>query len=118
MRIVRRVTAVLFCVLFTVTAHAQVQTGSVAGAVTDSSNAILPGVNVSLSGEKLIGGVQSAVTDATGAFRFDRLPPGTYNVKFELQGFKTVERTEIHVDAAFVASVNAKLEVGNVTESI
>src|SRR5205814_479719 len=73
---------------------------------------------VSLSGEKLIGGVQSQTTDAAGAYRFDRLPPGSYKVKFELQGFRSIERSDILVSAAFIATVNAKLEVGNVTETI
>jgi len=118
MTIVRRV---MFCALYVLAAaaaHAQVQTGSIAGTVTDSSNAVLPGVTVTLSGEKLIGGAQVQATDSTGAYRFDRLPPGTYLVRFELQGFRSVQHGDIAVNAAFVANVNAKLEVGNVSETI
>jgi hypothetical protein len=100
-------------VLASTRAHAQVQTGSIVGVVTDSSNLVLPGATVSMSGEKLIGGVQTQTTDGAGAYRFDRLPPGSYHLKFELQGFKTVERDDIRVSAAFVANVPAKLEVGN-----
>jgi hypothetical protein len=99
-------------------ARAQVQTGSITGVVTDASNAVLPGVTVALSGDKLIGGVQTQATDTTGAYRFDRLPPGTYHVKFELQGFKSVDREGIAISAAFVATVGAKLEVGSVSETI
>jgi hypothetical protein len=99
-------------------AHAQVQTGSIVGSVTDDSNAVLPGVTVTLSGDRLIGGPQTLITDTTGSYRFDRLPPGDYTLKFELQGFKTVERAGIRVNASFVATVNAKLEVGSVTETI
>src|SRR4051794_8796619 len=105
--------------LLATSAHAQVlQTGSIVGAVTDSSNAILPGVTVSLSGERLIGGVQTQATDTTGSYRFDRLPPGAYHLKFELQGFRTMERSDVVVNAAFVATVNAKLEVGSVQETV
>ncbi len=39
-------------------------------------------------------------------------------MKFELQGFKTVDRADIKIDAGFVATVNAKLEVGSVSETI
>jgi outer membrane receptor protein involved in Fe transport len=99
-------------------AVAQVQTGSITGVVTDASNAILPGVNVTLTGDKLIGGASTQVTDAAGAYRFDRLPPGAYVVKFELQGFRGVTRDDIRVNAAFVATVNVKLEVGSVSETI
>src|SRR5262245_53682528 len=119
MMTVRRLLLCALCVFAVATAaSAQVQTGSIVGVASGSSNAVLPGVTVSLSGERLIGGVQTQVTDATGSYRFDRLPPGTYTVKFELQGFKGATYGDIRVNAAFVATVNAKLEVGNVTESI
>ena len=78
--------------LVAATAGAQVQTGSIAGVVSDTSGAVLPGVVVTISGDRLIEGTQSFTTDTTGAYRFDRLPPGDYRIKFELQGFKTVER--------------------------
>src|SRR6185503_14126101 len=39
-------------------------------------------------------------------------------VKFELQGFKGITREDIRVSAAFVATINAKLEVGSVNETI
>ncbi len=116
----RSVSSIVLCslVLFSAPAVAQVQMGSIVGIVTDSSNAVMPGVLVSLSGERLIGGPQTFTTDATGAYRFDRLPPGDYTVKFELQGFRTVERAAIRVNASFVATVNIKLEVGSVAETI
>jgi len=98
--------------------HGQVATGSIVGSVTDDSGGVLPGVTVSLSGERLIGGVQVQVTDATGAVRFDRLPPGAYNVKAELPGFRTFEQRDIRISAAFVATINVRLAVGAVEETI
>jgi hypothetical protein len=109
---------VLVCLLATVRAQAQVQTGSIAGVVSDTSGAVLPGVVVTITGDRLIEGTQSFTTDATGAYRFDRLPPGDYRVKFELQGFKTVEQAEVRINAAFVATINARLEVGSLEETI
>jgi outer membrane receptor protein involved in Fe transport len=104
--------------LFASSAAAQVQTGSITGTVSDASGAVLPGTTVTLSGERLIGGTETAVTDGSGGYRFDRLSPGAYSVKFELQGFKGVTREDIRVSAAFVATVNAKLEVGSMNETI
>jgi hypothetical protein len=118
MSILRRALIIGISLLAPSTLSAQVQTGSITGAVTDSSGAVLPGATVSLSGDKLIGGVQMQTTDTAGTYRFDRLPPGTYQVKFELQGFKTIDRDDIRVSAAFVATVNAKLEVGQMSETI
>jgi hypothetical protein len=118
MKLVRRAVLSMICMLATTAAFAQVQTGSIAGVATDASNAVMPGVTVSVSGEKLIGGVQTQTTDASGAYRFDRLPPGSYSVKFELQGFRTIDRSDVAISAAFTATVNAKMEVGGVNETI
>src|ERR1051326_740747 len=109
MKTVSRMLLCALCLLAAGRANAQVQTGSIVGVVSDASNAVMPGVTVSLSGERLIGGVQTQVTDTTGAYRFDRLPPGSYALKFELQGFKTITRDAIQISASFTATVNAKL---------
>ena len=118
MRLVFRAVLCMLCVLAATTAHAQVVNGSITGTVSDTSGAVLPGVNVTLTGARLIGGGESQVTDSTGGYRFDRLSPGSYTVKFELPGFKGILRDGILVNAAFVATVNVKLEVGNMAESI
>ena len=119
MKTVSRMLLCALAVLAAAPAWAQVlQTGSIVGVATDASNAVMPGVTVSVSGERLIGGVQTQVTDTSGSYRFDRLPPGSYAVKFELQGFKTVTRDAIQISASFTATVNAKLEVGSVSETI
>ena len=119
MTIVRRILiATLAVVLSAPLAHAQVQTGSITGMVTDASGAILPGVSITLTGDRLIGGPQTQVTDTSGTYRFDRLVPGSYNVKFELQGFRTVDRPNVIINAAFVATINGKMEVGQVSETI
>ncbi len=99
-RVVVAVAACAAVLLGSSVTQAQVQTGSITGTVTDTSGAVLPGANVTLNGDRLIGGDQTMVTDTTGAYRFDRLVPGTYNLKFELQGFKTVDRPDVRISAA------------------
>jgi hypothetical protein len=120
MTFVRRILVLASLAIFLAAplAQAQTTTGSIAGIATDASGAVLPGVSVTLSGERLIGGPQNQVTDTTGSYRFDRLVPGTYNIKFELQGFRTVDRPDVRISAAFVATINAKMEVGSVSETI
>ena len=97
---------------------AQITTGSLIGTVTDETGAVLPGVTVTMSGETLIGGPQVETTDVSGQYRFERLPPGVYNVRFELAGFKSIERLDIHVSATFTATVNVKMQVGQMEERI
>ena len=110
MTIVRRIFLLSCTALLLGVPLAQAQTtGSITGSVTDASGAILPGVTITLSGDRLIGGPQTQVSDTTGTYRFDRLVPGSYGVKFELQGFRTVERPDVRISAAFVATINGKM---------
>lgn len=93
-------------------------TGSITGVASDSSGGVLPGVTISLSGERLIGGTRTEVTDATGSYRFDRLPPGAFTLKAELSGFKVVQRDDLRISAGFVATINVTMEVGAVSETL
>ena len=90
-------------------AWAQSQTGEIFGKVTDASGAVLPGVTVTLTGPSLLQ-PQVATTSETGSFQFPRLNVGTYTVKFELPGFKTVIKEGIEVTVGFSANVSTQLE--------
>ena len=68
-------------------------TGSLKGVVQDSSGTPLPGITVTASSDKLIGGPRTVVTDDEGRFRFPALAVGTYSVKAEHEGFRTAEAT-------------------------
>src|SRR5688500_18208900 len=119
MTIVRRILVFASMAVLLSAQLAQAQTtGSITGTVRDASGAVLPGVSITLSGDRLIGGPQTQVSDESGTYRFDRLVPGSYNVKFELQGFRTVDRPDVRISAAFVATINGKMEVGSVSETI
>lgn len=56
----------------------QIRTGTIAGTVKDTEGEILPGATVELSGEKLMGGGRSIITNDEGKFRFPNLTPGEY----------------------------------------
>src|SRR5471030_2966161 len=98
-------------------ASAQSQTGEIFGKVTDSSNAVLPGVTVTLSGPSLLQPL-TAATSATGTYTFPRLEIGAYMVKFELAGFKTVINDGIRVTVGSSQTVNASLGISTVQETI
>ena len=87
------------------------QTASLTGTVTDTSGAVLHGVTVTVSSEAVIGGSRTAVTDGTGTYRFPALPPGTYTVKLELSGFRTVTH-EARLQLGQTITVDAQLQPG------
>lgn len=123
MRIMRQILAVLTvlaCTTWVTAAAAQtvgVTTGAINGRVTDGSDAVLPGVTVSVTGAAEMG-ARGAVTDENGAYRVPGLAPGEYRVSFELAGFATVVREAIYVPVGFTATVNIKLSVATVEEAI
>src|ERR1043165_8741757 len=75
--------------------------GSINGTVTDSSGGALPGVTVTASSPALPGGQLSAVADGEGKYRVVDLPRGTYQVRFELQGFQPLIRQDVQLTAGF-----------------
>src|SRR5436305_622011 len=92
--------------------------GSIAGAVRDSSGAVLPGVTVEATSAALIEKSRTVVTDGTGQYKIIDLRPGTYSVTFTLQGFNVVKRDAIEIAGSFAATVNAELKVGSVAETV
>jgi hypothetical protein len=98
-------------------AFAQSTTGEIIGRVTDSSDAVLPGVTVTLTGASLLQ-PQVTTTSENGTFRFSSVPIGGYNLKFEMSGFSNVLRENIRIASGFTAQVNVALAVSTVEETI
>lgn len=109
--------AVLLALVCALPAAAQVQTASITGKVTDDSGAVLPGVSVTLRGPSLIQPLV-AVTSENGTYQFPRIEVGTYSVRFELPGFKTVVRENVRVTLGFTAEINQQLGISTVQETV
>jgi hypothetical protein len=101
-----------------VPAHAQEQTGNITGRAIDTSGGALPGVTVSIASPNLIGGSRQAVTDEQGIYRFTLLPGGLYTVTFNLTGFTNLNIEGVKLNAGATATVNGKLDVASLQESI
>jgi outer membrane receptor protein involved in Fe transport len=97
-------------------AVAQLPTGTVSGKVTSAEGEALPGVTVTVTSESLQG-ARTAVTSETGEYNIPLLPPGEYEVSFELEGFSNPKRT-IKVSAAQAARLDADLSTASVSEEI
>jgi hypothetical protein len=97
---------------------AQVQTGSILVRVTDAQGGAVPGVTVTLTSPVLVAGTMTGVTDTGGVNRFPSLQPGTYTVKVELQGFRTVIRENVVVQVGQTVPLDMALSVATVAETV
>jgi hypothetical protein len=93
-------------------------TSGLEGRVTDQSGAVLPGVTVTISSPALQSPQLDTVTDENGHYRFLALPRGVYKVTFELSGFQRVTREDLNIDAGFTATLDPKLAVGAIEETV
>jgi hypothetical protein len=93
------------------------QTGAITGNVADEQGSSLPGVNLTLTGEKLMG-TRTVVSDVNGLFRFPAVPPGTYSVKAELQGFGTIIQENIRLTTTTTLTLTITLKPTTVAEQV
>src|SRR5882672_4075056 len=109
--------AVAAVALWSAAAFAQVSFGRLAGTVFDNSGAVLPGVTVTLSNEER-GQTQTTTTADTGAFVFPQVQPGLYTVTMTLSGFRTAQFSQVEIHVGVERSLTARLEVGQVAETL
>ncbi|HEV8131161.1 MAG TPA: TonB-dependent receptor [Acidobacteriota bacterium] len=110
--------AFMVCFFFP-TSFAQVSltSGSILGNVTDTSSAIMPGVQVSV--HHLETGLnRSAITNDSGYYSIPQLPVGTYRVVASLPGFKTAIVENIKLEVNQKARVDFSLEVGEISDQV
>jgi hypothetical protein len=98
-------------------AWAQVQSGAIVVKATDEQSAAVPGATVTLT-SPVMPAAQIAVTDTTGLARFISLQVGTYAAKITMQGFQTVNRTDIVVTQGQTVSLDISLKVSTRSEEV
>src|SRR5215469_4446943 len=107
----------LLCFTLAVAALAQVTTGRIEGTVTDPQGGVVPGAQIKVV-NKLTGQAFESITNETGFWVLPSMSTATYSVTVSLAGFKAVTIDNVKVDAGVPATVNAKLEVGAVTDEV
>ena len=91
--------------------------GSIDGEARDASGAPVAGVAVSAT-NKNTNAVRNVITNDAGVYSFPSLAPGTYTLRAEKPGFKTVVRNEIELQVQQAARIDIELQDGQVNESI
>lgn len=105
-------------VLLVVTSFAQTTTtGSIAGAVTDQTGAVVAGAQVVIKNNGTLAESSVNTTD-NGTFNAPSLATGVYTVTITAPGFKQMVVTDVKVDVAKASTVNAQLEIGAPTETV
>ena len=92
--------------------------GTIHGVVKDDTGGALPGVAVTIASPALQVGTKATTTGADGEYRFEQLPGGTYQLKFELQGFGSYVRSDLVLAIGFTSRVDATLSVGALAETV
>src|SRR5215472_13492863 len=104
---------VLFLVVVVLELHGQTTNGRILGTVHDQTGAAIPNATV------IVTDTQRSVsrqveTDASGNFVVTALPPSTYTVRAEAEGFKTVEHQGVQLEVARDISLDLSLPAGTV----
>ncbi len=102
-----------FAAVFVPAAMAQT-TATISGTVQDSSGAVLQNVTITVTNQGTQF-VRTVVTSAQGRYVVPGLPPGRYELRAELTGFKPHVRRDLNLNVAETSSLNISLQLGEFT---
>lgn len=107
----------LFAVLASRLASAQVTTGTITGIVKDTSGAIIPGASVKVQNTDTSAS-RTLVSDDSGRYQATQLSLGHYEVDVSLAGYQTATRKGIELTVGATAVVDVTLNVGQLEQSL
>ncbi|HVN79695.1 MAG TPA: carboxypeptidase-like regulatory domain-containing protein, partial [Terriglobia bacterium] len=98
-------------------AWAQIYSGSITGLVTDPSGAVVPGAKVVVTdiGKQV---PQTLTTDSTGRYLIRSLPPSTYKLSVEMQGFNMYVQDNIMLEVNQNLAIDVVLKLGAETQTV
>jgi hypothetical protein len=112
-----RATVVAFLLAVGIHASAQEFTGTIYGRIVDPSNAVLPGVSITVEGPA-IQGKRTAESEANGSYRLLYLPPGEYRVTFQKPKFKKIVYQGAKVEVDKTVTMNVTMQIADVEETV
>ena len=111
------VLVLLVVTLLVAASFAQETTAGLQGIVKDPQGAVVSKATVEVTGQALIG-AKKAETDASGYYRFANLPPGAYTITVTAQGFRTLKQSGIVLATGQLPTIDLKLEIGGVEQTV
>jgi hypothetical protein len=97
--------------------HAQVNSSSLSGTVTDPSGAVVPNAKVTAHNEAT-GQDRTVTTNDSGSYTIPTLPTGTYTVRVEANGFATLVQQGTHLDPNIGGRYDAVLKAGTASATV
>lgn len=108
---------VFLCVLASSPAWAQVNTAQINGTVSDASGAVVPNAQITVT-NPATGFSRATQSNETGNFAVALLPPATYTLKVELQGFQTTLQKDIVLAVGQQLTLSLTLQAGAITQTV
>jgi hypothetical protein len=105
------------CLQFTLPASAQEVSAGITGRITDASGAGIPGATVTAK-DTMRGTEWPTQTNMEGIYAFPRIPVGIYELRVEMQGFKTARRPDIQLELNQRARVDIQMQVGEISSTV
>ena len=109
--------AFLFVVLMMMPAAWAQDNATINGTVQDSSGALVPNAQITLT-NPATSQERQAVSNAAGAYRFANVGVGSYTLSASAQGFQKYSKTDIVVNVAATLEENIALSVGSQSQSV
>ena len=95
----------------------QADLGTITGTVTDSSGAVIPAANVTVT--QVGTGVQfTAVSNNLGFYTLENLPIGNYTLAFRKSGFRDLDQNGVVVQTQHTIEINATMQVGSEMQTV
>src|SRR5438477_8152501 len=91
--------------------HAQVDTGTIVGTVTDPSGAVISGAKVTLTNLGTNASL-TTTTQADGTYKFSPVRIGTYKIDVTAQGFQTASQRNVPVEVSSNVLANFQMQPG------
>ncbi|MEZ5286645.1 MAG: TonB-dependent receptor [Vicinamibacterales bacterium] len=98
-------------------AAGQIASAALVGDVRDGTGQAVPGAIVTLT-DPARGATWTAVTDAGGRYTLRALPPGAFDVRVDLAGFRPVVRRGIALATGNTVRVDLQLQLGGMSETV
>jgi len=112
-----RFTLILYLVLSTDVLHAQSTNASLAGRVTDPSNALI--VDAKVAAISVDTNIRyEGVTNSAGEFYLTNLLPGTYRIEIEKPGFKKLARPDVFLHVQDALEIDLQMVLGSASETV